>query len=119
LGALPTTPLGPLISDSGLTPTAVALYSRKQQFAARLPSACVGSTQKETYNNPTSGAPICRVIKIEHAQGKEADTTRWTRPDEEPAVKTVILSDDTEAQSQAKRWARESEMKVVAGVCMW
>ena len=119
LGALPTTPLGPLMRDSGLTPAPVALDSRQQRFAARFASACEGSKQKETYNHPTSGAPICRVIKKEHERGREAETMRWPRPDEEPAVKTLILSDDTAAKREAKRWAREREAKVGAGVWMW
>jgi len=66
LGALPTTPLGPLMRDSAPTPASVDLDSRQQQFAAMLTSACEGSKQKETYNHPTSGSPICRVIKKEH-----------------------------------------------------
>jgi hypothetical protein len=91
----------------------------KIAFAARLASACEGSKQKETYNHPTSGAPICRVIKKEHERGREAETMRWPRPDEEQAVKTVILSDDTAAKREAQCWAREREAKVGAGVWMW
>jgi len=44
---------------------------------------------------------------------------RWPRPDEEPAVRTIILSDDTAAKREVKPWAREREAKVGAGVCMW
>jgi len=43
----------------------------------------------------------------------------WPNPDEEPAVKTVILSEDTVAQREALCWAREREAKVGAGVWMW
>jgi len=39
MGALPTTPPGALMRDSGLTPAAVALDSRQQQFTARLANA--------------------------------------------------------------------------------
>jgi len=105
--------------DSGLAPAPVALDSRQQRFAARLASACEGSKIKETYNHPMSGAPICRVIKKDHERGREAETMHWPRLDEEPAVKTVILHDDTAAKKEAIRWAREREAKVGAGVWMW
>jgi len=102
--------------DSALTPAPVVLDSRQQRFAARLTSACEGSKQNETYNHPTSGTPICRVIKREHQRGREAETMRWLHPDEELAVKTVILSDDAAAKREVKRWASEREAKVGAGV---
>jgi len=86
---------------------------------ARLASACEGSKLQETYNHPRSGAPICRVIKKEHERGQEGETMLWPHPDEELAVKTVILSDDMAANREAKCWAREREAKVGAGVCMW
>jgi hypothetical protein len=70
LGAVPMTPLGPLMRDSGLTPAPVALDSRQQRFAPRLASTCEGSKHKERYNHPTSGAPICRVIKNQHERGR-------------------------------------------------
>jgi ribonuclease HI len=38
---------------------------------------------------------------------------------EEPAVKTVILGDNTAAKREAIRWAKEREAKVGAGVWMW
>jgi hypothetical protein len=119
VGALPTTPLGPLMRDSGVTPAPVALDSRQQRFVARLASACEGSKQKETYNHPTSGAPVCRVIKKEHERAREAETMRWPRTDEEPAVKRVILSDDAAAKREARRWAGEREAKVGVAVWMW
>jgi len=119
LGALPTTPLGALMRDSGLTPAPVALDSRQQRFAARLANACEGSKLKEMYNHPTTGTPICRVIKKEHERGREAETMRWPNPDQEPAVKTVIISDDTATKREAIRWARERHAKVGAGVWMW
>jgi len=119
LGALPTMPLGPLMRDSGLTPAPVVLDSRQQQFVARLATACEGTKQNKTYNHPTSGAQICSVIKREHQQRPEAETMRRPRPDEEPVVKMVILSNDAAAKREAKRWASEREAKVGAGVWMW
>jgi len=44
---------------------------------------------------------------------------RWPCPDEAPAVKMVIQSDDTAAKREVKCWAREKEVKVGAGVWMW
>jgi len=44
---------------------------------------------------------------------------RWANPDEEPAVKTVILSEDPAAKREAICWAREREAKEGAGVWMW
>jgi ribonuclease HI len=44
---------------------------------------------------------------------------RWPNTDEEPAVKTVILSEDKAAKREAIRWAREKEAKLGAGVWMW
>ena len=43
----------------------------------------------------------------------------WPDPEEEPAVKTVILSDDVAVKREGTRWAREKEVKVGAGVWMW
>jgi hypothetical protein len=43
LGGLPTTPMGALMRDSGLTPSPVALDARQHPFTARLASACEGS----------------------------------------------------------------------------
>jgi len=44
---------------------------------------------------------------------------RWPNPDDEPAVKMVILSKDTAAKSEAILWARDTKAKVAAGVWMW
>ena len=44
---------------------------------------------------------------------------RWPNPDQEPAVKTVKVSENTAAKREAIRWAREKEAKVGAGVWMW
>jgi len=43
----------------------------------------------------------------------------WPNPDKEPAIKMVILSEDTVAKREAFRWAREREAKVGAQVWMW
>jgi len=119
LGALPTTPLGAPMRESGLTPAAVALDASPQQFTARLASACEGSKLNALHAHPTSGAPICRIITKEHERGQEAETMRWPNHDKEPAVKMVILSEDTAAKREAIRWARGREAKVGAGVWMW
>jgi len=62
LGVLPTTPLGALIRESGVIPAPLILDFRPQLFAARLASACI-CMLKELHQNPSSGAPICRVVK--------------------------------------------------------
>jgi len=118
LGALPTTPMGALMKESGLTPTPVAVDARQQRFTARLTRTCEGSKLKAVHDHITSGAPICRVITKEHERGREAENMRWPNPDEEPAVKTVILSADIAAKTEAIGWAREREDKVGAGVWM-
>jgi len=41
------------------------------------------------------------MIKEEHKQGREAEILRWPSPDEEPAVRTVILSNDGAAKREA------------------
>jgi hypothetical protein len=119
LGALPTTPMGALMRDSGLTPAPVALNAWQQQFTMRLASARERYKLNAVYDHPTSGAPICRVITKEHERGQAAETMRWPNPDKEPAVKTVIQSKDTAAKREAIHWAREREAKVGAGVWMW
>ena len=43
----------------------------------------------------------------------------WPAPGEESVVRTVILDDATAAKRAVKRWAREKEAKVGAGVWMW
>jgi len=116
---LPTTPMGALMRESGLTPAPVALDTRQQQFTARLASACEGSKLKAVHNHPTSGAPICREITKVHERGREVEIMRWPYTDKVPAVKTVILSEDTAAKREAIRWAREREAEVGAGVWMW
>ena len=109
LGALPTTPRGALIRDSGLTPAAVALDARQQRFVARLASACEGSKSNKLYDYPTPGAPVGRVATSEHARGRRTETMRWPDSGEKPAVKTTILEEDAAAKRAADRWVREKE----------
>jgi len=106
LGALPTTPRVPLMRDSGLTPAPVGIDCRQQRLVARLASTCEGSQQKETYNHPTSGGAICRVINTEHKRGREAQTMRRPRLDEALLIEIVLLSDHTVVKREAKCWAR-------------
>jgi hypothetical protein len=92
--------------------------ARQQRFTATLASACEGSKLTAVHDHPTSGAPISRVITKEHKRGQEAETMLWPYPDEEPAVKTVILTEDTVTKREAICWAREREAKVGAGFWM-
>jgi len=118
LGALPTTPWGALMRESGLTPAPVVLVSRQQQFAARLADACSGKV-KELHRIPSSGAPICRVVKEQHEHCRTTEGMLWPAPGEESVVRTIILDDTTAAKRTAQRWAREKEVKIGAGVWMW
>jgi len=115
LGALPTTPRGAHMRDSGLTPAAVAIDARQQRFVARLANACEGSKSKELFAYPTPGAPVGRVAATEHARGRRAETMRWPDPGEKPAVTAIILEDDTEAKRATELWAKEKEGKSGSG----
>jgi len=92
--------------ESGLTPVPVALDARQQRFTARLASTCEGSKLQTVHDHPTSGTLTWRVITKEHERGREAETMRWPNPDKEPAVRTVMLSEDA-AKNEAIGWARE------------
>jgi len=104
--------------ESGLTPAPVILDSRQQRFAARLENAC-SSNLKELHKNPSSGAPICRVVRNEHEHGRTTEGMNCPAPGEEPVVSNTILDNTTSAKSGAQRWAREKEAKIGAGVSMW
>jgi len=104
---------------SGLTPGLVALDTRQQQLTAGLVRVCEGSKLKAVHDHPTSRTPICRVITNEPQQCREAETMRWHNPDEEPAVKAVLLLEDTAAQRETIRRVREREAKVGVAVWMW
>jgi len=117
LRALPTTPRGTLMRESGLRPAPVDLDSRQQRVAARL--ADMGSGKlKELHLNPSSGAPICRVLKEEHEHGPTTEGIMWPAPGEESVVRTIILDDTTAARRTVQRWAREKEPKIAAGFWM-
>jgi hypothetical protein len=119
MGALPTTPMGALMRESRLTPAPVALDAKQQRLTAMLGSLCAGSKLKAVHDHHTSGEPICSIITKEHKRGREGETMHLPNPDEQPAVKTVTMSEDTVAQRAAIRWIREREAKVGAKVGMW
>jgi len=118
IGALPTTEQGALMRESGLPLAVVILDARQQRFTARLANTC-SSKLRELHRNPTSGAPISKVIREEHEHRRTTEGTNWPPPGEESVVRTTILDDTTTAQSAAQCWAREMEAKVGAGVWMW
>jgi len=118
LGVLTTTAQGALMRQSGLTPGQVISDSRQQRFTARLANAC-NSKLQEIHHNPSSGAPICKVIRSEHEHGRITEGTDWPPLAEESVVRTTILDDTTAAKCAAQRWARENDAKVGAGVWMW
>jgi len=118
LGALPTTPRGALMRESGLTPAPVTLDSRQQPFSARLENAC-SSKPKERHRNPSSGEPLCRVVGKEHEHGRATEGMNCLAPGEAPAVRTTILDVTTAAKSASHRWAGEKEHKVGTGVRIW
>jgi len=93
------------------------LDSRQQRFAARLANAC-SSKLKELHHNPSSSAPICKVIREEHEHGRTTEGMNWPPPGEESVVRTTILDDTTAAKSAVQHWAREKEAKIGAGVWM-
>jgi hypothetical protein len=101
LGALPTTPRGALMRESGLTPAPGILDSRQQRFAARLADGC-SSKRKELHRNPSSGAPICRVVKEVHEHGRTTEGMNWPAPGDESAVRTTIVDDTTAANRTAQ-----------------
>jgi hypothetical protein len=105
--------------DAGLTSAPVALDYRQQRFTTRLANACEGLKLKEVHDHPTASVRICKVIRKDHERGREAETMCWPSPDEEPAVKMVILSHKTAAKREGRRLARERVTKVGAEVRMW
>ena len=118
LGALPTTPQGALMRESGLTPAPVIQDCRQVRFPVRLANAC-SSRLKELHHNPSSAAPICKVFREEHEHGRTTEGTDWPPPSEESVVSTTILDNTTAAKNAGQRCAREKETKTGAGVWMW
>jgi len=104
--------------EAGLTPAPVILDSRQQRFTARLANAC-SNKLKELHQNPTSGAPICRVVKKENEPGQTTEGMKWPAPGDESEVRTIILDDDTAGKRAAQCWARENAAKVGVAVWMW
>jgi len=96
----------------------VTLHSRQQRFAASLENSC-SRKLKELHRYPTSGAPICRVVRKEHEHGRTIEGMSWLAPGEEPAVMTTILDNSAAAKSATQRWASEEEAKIRAGVRIW
>jgi hypothetical protein len=74
---------------------------------------------KELHSNPSSGAPICRVIRKEHEHGRTTEAMNWLAPGEQPAVRTTKLDVTAAAKSATQSWARETEANIAAGVITW
>jgi len=79
LGALPTTPRGALIRESGLTTAPVSLDSRQQRFAAWPANPC-SSERKEMHEDSSSGKLLCRVVQIQDVYGRKTIRMRWAPP---------------------------------------
>jgi len=72
----------------------------------------------EIHGNPSSGAPICRIVQKAHVHGWTTEGMKSLAPGEESVVRTTILFDTTAAKTTAQRWGREKEIKIGAGVRM-
>jgi hypothetical protein len=119
LGALPPILSSQLIFYYVLTPTPVAVHCRPQQFNARLARAFDRTHLQEMYNDPMSGAMICRVIRKEHEQDLESVTLHEPPPPppsvQDHEVETVILNDNITRKADALRWDREIEATLGSG----
>jgi hypothetical protein len=62
---------------------------------------------KELHRNPSTGAPICRVVKEEHDHIQITEHIMWEALGEESVVGTIILEDTNAAMRTAQHWARE------------
>jgi len=82
LGALPRTPRGALMRDSGLTPAPVILESRQRSLAAMVANACSNKLRK-LHQDPSSGTPVCRAVTKEHEHGRITEGMNWPAPGEE------------------------------------
>jgi len=94
-------------------------HARPQNFVVMLAKAREGSKSKELFVYPTPGAPVGKVVAIEHARGRRAETMRWPDSGEMAAVKTTITEDDTAAKRAAELWAKEKEGKLGSGTWTW
>ena len=63
----------------GVVPAGVR-EDRIARFVAWLADACEGSKLKELHDYPTSGAPICRVVKKQHEHSRTAESMGWPDP---------------------------------------
>jgi len=117
LGALPMTPRGALLRESGLTQMPEMLDSRQQQFAVMLANAC-SSKPKEVQDDPSCGIPIFRVVMIEHCDSRTTQGMSWPARGKDPVFKTVILDHERTVKRAAQSWAREKEEIFWAGVSM-
>ncbi|MDT7660413.1 MAG: hypothetical protein QOF38_5128 [Pseudonocardiales bacterium] len=63
----------------GVVPAGVR-EDRIARFVAWLADACEGSKLKELHDYPTSGAPICRVVKKQHKRSRTAESMGWPDP---------------------------------------
>jgi len=115
-GALPTTPWGALMRESGLTTAPVIVDSREPQSAVRVADAR-SSKLKMLHWNPSCGAPICRVLGEEYEHGRTTEGMLWPAPGDESVVRPTILHDATSAKGTAQRWAKENEAKI--GAVVW
>ena len=82
LDALPTTPRGALIRDSGLTPVPGILESSQQRFAARLANTCCNKLRK-LHQHPCSPSAKNISVRAEwfrqsgRAPSEPSETPRW------------------------------------------
>ena len=84
----------------------------------RLVNAC-SSKIKELHSNPSSGAPIFRVVRNEREHGQTTESLNRPAPGDESAVSTTILDDSAAAKSAVPCWTGENEDTIGAGVWMW
>jgi len=96
----------------------VVLDCRQQHFAATVANACSGKL-KELHQNPSPGAPICRIVKEDHDHGRTTEGMMWPALGEESEVRTIILDDTTAAKRTVQCWERVKDGKIGAGVWVW
>jgi hypothetical protein len=87
---------------SGHTLAPVTSDSRQQRFAARLENACRRNLL-ELHSNPSSRAPMCRVVRKEHKHGLTTEDMNSSALGKQPADRTSILDDTTGAKHATQR----------------
>ena len=110
-------PEGALVSESGPIPAAEIVDSGHQCVSVTPSTAC-RSRLKELHEDPSSGTPICRAVKIQHTVGRTTEDMTWPAPSEEPVITTIIRDDEYTAKRAMQCWVREEEVNGWAGVCM-